>query len=74
MRDLTPRQQENLRPIRGWIGASGLPSARAEIVPQEGFASVNSAGNRDFQRLLADLQEFVIKGTGGGVIRQGVKS
>lgn len=31
MRDLTPRQQGILRPIRGRMGASGLPSARAEI-------------------------------------------
>ena len=74
MRDLRSQKQEILQPLRDQIGAPGLPSGRAEIAPQEGFASVNSVGNRDFQRLAADLQESVIKDTGVGVLRQEVKS
>lgn len=75
MRDLTPRQQGNLRPIRDRIGATGLPSASAEIAQDVGFRSVNAAGNPDFPPIMVDprRQKFVIEGIGGGVLRQGMK-
>ncbi|MBI5016786.1 MAG: repressor LexA [Deltaproteobacteria bacterium] len=43
MTDLTPRQEEILRWIRGFLEKSGFPPTRAEIARALGFRSANAA-------------------------------